>query len=237
MSGDNFILKMLNVFKYKISFFMPIILLIGCSKDVKIPSEDKINVTDIDGNIYHTVLIGKQIWMVENLKTTRYRNGDPIQNIKIDTIWDKLTSGAYCDYNNLSLNGTTYGHLYNGYVVSEIRNICPTGWHMPSKSEWTILVNLFGGQDNAGGALRETGFAHWLSPNSGATNHSGFTALPGGAYGNIFTGIGADTYWWSSTEVDSTAIFSWWVSNNSNLSSYNAYSKNSVGLSIRCIKD
>jgi uncharacterized protein (TIGR02145 family) len=137
-------------------------------------------VTDIDGNIYHTVTIGTQVWMVENLKTTKYRNGDPIPNVT-GNAWAALTTGAYCWYNNdAATYKATYGALYNWYAVADSRNIAPTGWHVPTDAEWTTLTTFLGGESVAGGKLKETGTNHWTSPNTGATNETGFTALPGG---------------------------------------------------------
>ena len=148
-------------------------------------------VTDIDGNTYQTVKIGDQWWMAENLKVTCYRNGDAIPNITDGTTWASLSTGAYCEYNNDINNVATYGRLYNWYAVTDSRNIAPAGWHVPSDAEWKQLEMYLGmsqseadatgwrGTDE-GGKLKEVGTMHWNSPNTGATNESGFTALPGG---------------------------------------------------------
>ncbi len=136
-------------------------------------------VTDIEGNIYRTVQIGSQIWMTENLMTTKYRNGTNIPEITDNTVWAGMNSGAYCNYNNNTSNGTVYGHLYNWYAATDSRNIAPVGWHVPSWQEWCDLYNYLG-LDSAGLKLREAGTSHWVSPNAGATNETGFTALPGG---------------------------------------------------------
>ena len=138
-------------------------------------------VTDFDGNTYLTIRIGTQVWMTENLKVTHYLNGDPLPGVSDNTTWGNLTTGAYCDYNNSPNYSIIYGRLYNWYSVVDIRNLCPTGWHIPSYPEWTTLFTYLGGGIVADGALRETGTTHWASPNSNATNESGFTALPGGA--------------------------------------------------------
>jgi uncharacterized protein (TIGR02145 family) len=160
------------------------------------------NVTDYDGNVYHTITIGTQVWMVENLKVTHYRNGVAISNVTDNTIWSNLASGAYCNYNNSASNGTTYGLLYNWYTVDDSRNLTPAGWHVPTQAEWTTLFTYLGGVSVAGGKLKETGTTHWNSPNTGATNSSGFTALGGGSrYSNgTYYGLKDNGKWWSSTE-------------------------------------
>jgi uncharacterized protein (TIGR02145 family) len=150
-------------------------------------------VTDGDGNVYNTVTIGTQIWMKGNLKTMKFNYGTSIPNVTDNTTWAGLTSAAYCWYNNdAATYKTTYGALYNWYAVdvasNDGKNVCPAGWHIPSDAEWTTLTDYLGGASVAGSKLKETGTTHWLSPNTGATNESGFTALPGGGHsrnGNI----------------------------------------------------
>jgi len=195
-------------------------------------------VTDIDGNIYHSVTIGTQVWLVENLKTTKYRNGSAIPNVTDNTAWSILTTGAYSDYNNTPSNSDTYGRLYNWYAATNVQNICPLGWHIPTDAEWTTLTTYLGGEPVAGGKLKETGTTHWLSPNTGATNESGFTALPGGNRSNsgVFSGIGGNGFWWSSTNFNT--VFAW----NLYMSYYNSTVVRSnynmaYGFSVRCIKD
>jgi len=149
----------------------------------------ELTVTDIDGNVYHTVPIGTQVWMVENLKTTRYNDGTPIPNVTDNTAWAYLTTPGYCWYNNdLATYKNTYGALYNGYTVDLYsnggKNVCPTGWHVPSFDEFATLTTYLGGVAVAGGKLKETGTTHWTAPNTGATNETGFTALPGGFRNN-----------------------------------------------------
>ena len=194
-------------------------------------------VTDIDGNVYHTVTIGTQVWMAENLKTTKFRNGDPISNVSDIDAW-YFTNEAYCWYNNdETLNKATYGALYNWKAVADSRNIAPIGWHVASDDEWKTLISFLG-ESNAGGMMKEANTAHWKSPNTGATNSSDFTALPGGLlniYGPFY-GLGEDGIWWSSTDYD--------VSNawNCQLVSYNAelsrkYSNKKYGFSVRCVRD
>ena len=145
----------------------------SCKKDDKEPKQT--TVTDIDGNLYHTVKIGTQIWMVENLKTTKYRNGDPIANVTGDQ-WDKTISGAYCSYDNSAANVTTYGLLYNWYAVNDPRKIAPEGWHVATYQDWETLAA-------SGQELKESGTVHWISPNNCGPTDSGFKGLPGGNCG------------------------------------------------------
>ncbi len=137
-------------------------------------------VTDIDNNHYEAVRIGSQLWMAENLKTTRYNDGTPIPLVTDSLEWDNLVTPAYCWYRNDPVTyGETYGALYNLHVVST-GILCPSGWHVPSDAEWTVLSDYLGGESVAGGKLKEAGTTHWYTPNAGATNETGFTALPGG---------------------------------------------------------
>jgi len=195
-------------------------------------------VTDIDGNVYQTVRIGNQWWMAENLKVTHYRNGEPIPNVTDNSSWYALLSGAYCDYNNDVSNVATYGRLYNWYAVSDSRNIAPAGWHVPSDAEWQSLVDYLGGDAIAGGKLKEAGTTHWLSPNTGATNESGFTALPGGYRysGGSFFNMGYYAYFWSSTENNSYTAWGRYLSCNYSQVGRN-YFKEQVGFSVRCVRD
>jgi uncharacterized protein (TIGR02145 family) len=157
-------------------------------------------VTDIDGNHYNTVGIGSQVWMAENLKTTRYRNGDTIPDIIRGNQWCSLTTGACCQYENIPRYGETYGKMYNFFAVTDLRGLCPSGWHVPSGNEWIHMIEYLGGEDVAGGKLKEEGLEHWLTPNEGATNESGFTALPGGRRDCEAVYIGLLGQWWSSTQ-------------------------------------
>jgi uncharacterized protein (TIGR02145 family) len=206
-----------------------------------------ITVTDIDGNIYQTVTICNQIWTKTNLNVSKYRNGDLIPQVTDQTAWAALTTGAWCYYSNNTANGPVYGKLYNWYAVVDPRGLAPTGYHIPSDAEWTILTTCLGGEISAGPKMKETGTAHWISPNSGATNSSGFTGLPGGyryesgQFGNLtFTGE-----WWSRTAcVMPTCIATCSCSLSRYLNPDFAggnigipASSNGKGFSIRCIKD
>ncbi|MDO9549310.1 MAG: FISUMP domain-containing protein, partial [Candidatus Marinimicrobia bacterium] len=203
-------------------------------KAVSIPG----TVTDIDGNIYKTIKIGTQIWMAENLKVTHYRNGDAIPNVTDDTQWGDLTTEAYCNYDNDANNATTYGRLYNWYAVSDSRNIAPTGWHVPSDAEWQTLVDYLGGDAVAGGKMKEAGTMHWNSPNTGATNESGFSALPGGYRSIIgqYNYVGYVGFWLSATEYSSSSAWYRHLSYYySDVGRYGNYKQD--GFSVRCVRD
>jgi len=195
------------------------------------------SVTDIEGNVYPIVVIGSQTWMKENLKTTKYRNGDAIPNVTDNTAWLNLSSGAYCWYNNnYGTYGATYGALYNWYTVSDNRNVCPIGWHVPSDGEWTNLTEYLGGESVAGGKMKEIGSTHWNSPNTGATNESGFTALPGEERNDLFSSqIGRYGFWWSSS-VNTNPWYRGLFYNQSYIYVNSDCTKN-YGFSVRCIKD
>ena len=195
-------------------------------------------ITDYDGNTYQTVKIGNQIWMKENLKVTHYQNGDAIPEVTDNTAWSNLTTGAYCNYNNDPNNANIYGRLYNWYTVTDSRNLCPVGWHMPTDAEWTILTDFLGGESVAGGKMKEAGTTHWISPNTGATNESGFTGLPGGNrnYRGEFNGINGGGGWYSSTEYSTTVAWSRYLNYDNASVSRNSFSRHD-GFSVRCLKD
>jgi uncharacterized protein (TIGR02145 family) len=196
-------------------------------------------VTDIDGNTYQTVTIGSQVWMAENLKVTHYRNGDEIPNVTNGTDWGNLTTGAYCNYNNNVSNVAVYGRLYTWDAVNDSRNIAPAGWHVPSDAEWQTLVDYLGGQTIAGGKMKETGTAHWNSPNTGATNESGFSALPGGNRDSIgaFVAQGSNALFWSSTEGDTCGAWGRSLSYEVSAVGQHNYGHKQNGFSVRCVKD
>jgi len=177
---------------------------------------------DGDNNNYPVVQIGTQLWMEENLKTTKYNDGTTIPNITDNTAWEALTTGAYSDYDNTPANSTTYGRLYNWFAVDNNaatrvasnggKNVCPVSWHVPGDAEWTILSDFLEGETIAGGKLKETGTTHWASPNTSATNETGFTALPGGyrdgngpidGHNDGYSHIQENGNWWSSAEYSS----------------------------------
>jgi len=195
-------------------------------------------ITDGDGNIYNAVQIGTQVWMKENLRTTKYKDGTEIPLVTDNTAWSNLATPGYCWYNNdATTYKNTYGALYNWYTVNTGK-LCPTGWHVPTDAEWTTLTTFLGGAGGAGGKLKEAGTTHWLSPNTGATNETGFTALPGGrrSYNGTFDDIGSNGYWWSATE--STATLAW----GRLMGYYHSYVYSSTnskeyGFSVRCVRD
>jgi uncharacterized protein (TIGR02145 family) len=234
-------MKKNNTFWLHQFIFLGVVLIIAsnCKKDDKnngIPPKFGM-VTDIDGNVYKTVTIGNQEWMAENLKVTRYRNGDSIPNTT-GASWLYLTTGSYCDFDNSLSKSATYGKLYNWYAVDDYRQIAPTGWHIPSHSEWDILIDYLGGLSVAGGKLKEKGTIHWKSPNNGASNESFFTALPGGYRGNYasFWWIGECGGWWSSSEL--TLKWAWGREILFDGSDVNIiYHDKFDGFSVRCIKD
>jgi uncharacterized protein (TIGR02145 family) len=197
--------------------------------------------TDADGNNYTSVTVGAQTWLVENLKTTRYRNGELIgttvpMNLDITT----AISPKYqwpCGGNESYV--AEYGRFYTYWAVTDSRNICPTGWHLPSDPEWTTFINFLGGASVAGGKIKETGTTHWLTPNTGATNETGFTALPGGyrSIAGAFVSLTITGYFWSSTQ-NPTPDWAWGVGlhNNDAVLLRGGYYKND-GASVRCLKD
>jgi uncharacterized protein (TIGR02145 family) len=196
-------------------------------------------IADRDGNIYHKVTIGTQTWLVENLHVLSYRNGDPIPSVANGTVWGNGTVGACCSYNNDDNNVDTYGVIYNAYAVLDTRNIAPVGWHVATHADFLTLETFLGGAATAGGKMKETGTNHWTSPNTGADNSSGFTALPGGYRGGatgIFSGIGDHAYFWTTTAQAADAIYGRILDTNSaqlTTTSANQY----VGMSVRCVKD
>jgi uncharacterized protein (TIGR02145 family) len=194
-------------------------------------------VVDIDGNIYNTVTIGDQVWMAENLKVTHYANGDPILHLSDSAQWLNSLAGAYCSYDNQSSNSEIYGHLYNWYAVEDKRGLCPAGWHVPSKDEFKALSDYLGGQEIAGGKLKETVYVHWLVPNAGADNSTGFTALPGGERTQRkFLNIKWRCYLWSSTTSGRTFTYLELEFSNPELHIVNQ-SFPFMGFSVRCLKD
>ena len=195
-------------------------------------------VTDIDGNVYHTVTVNDQIWMKENLKVIHYNNSDEIPNVSSNTSWADLSTGAYCNYENNASLVATYGRLYNWYAVDDSRGICPIDWHTPSDAEWMTLINYLGGENVAGGKLKETGTVHWISPNTCATNDVDFLALPGGLRTSSvnFSFIGYYGYWWSAKEINTDFALRLHIGYDYCNGFMDDFNKKS-GFSIRCIKN
>jgi len=212
---------------------------------------------DIDGNIYKTVKIGNQVWMAENLRVSRFRNGQAISLLTSATDWAKLSSqpdkSALCIYNNEQSNEEQYGLLYTWYAANDARGIAPQGWHIPSDAEWIEMGNALGGYLEAGGKMKSTGTLEagtglWLAPNTGATNSSGFNAHPAGerAANGVFDGLGARTRFWTANSFEGDEFNSFsldinlfsnqkavYNSSGDNVAAYNSL----AGLSVRCVKD
>ncbi len=198
-----------------------------------------VNCTDADGNHYSVVQAGAQMWMAENLKTTKYSNSDIIPNVSSNSAWNILTTGAYCNYKNTTNIDTinTYGRLYNWFSVIDSRNISPAGWHVTSDADWISLINYLGGAAYAGGKLKENCSSLWQYPNTGATNEIGFTALPGGYrfLNGTFDEMGGWSIWWTSTS-SGTGAYNRAIFYNQYILDGEASDKRD-GFAIRCIKD
>ena len=191
-------------------------------------------VTDIDGHVYNTVAIGTQLWMKENLRVTHYNTGVAIPNVTDDNAWSLLTTGARAYYNNDSLNfSATYGAIYNWYAVP---NLCPANWHVPLDNDWIILKGFLGGTNTAGGKLKST--TGWNSPNMGATNSSGFTALPGGDRydSGPYNYMGFFGHWWSSTSNAGSLRWALLLSYDTILATTYYFNVNN-GFAVRCVCD
>ncbi|MBN1791843.1 MAG: PKD domain-containing protein [Bacteroidales bacterium] len=209
-----------------------------------IPTESKTiafeftDCTDGDNNNYPVVKIGTQVWMAENLKTTKYKTGSDIPNVTDATEWSALTTPAYSWYDNDEVTyKNTYGALYNWHTVNT-GNLCPTGWQVPDENEWAKLITYLGGESLAGGKLKEIGTTHWTSPNTGAINETGFTALPGGDRDSDGAFLSIDDYgsWWSATEYGTGCAWlrSIYYSSSGVVGSYGG---KEFGFSVRCVKD
>lgn len=211
----------------------------GGSADDSVPTTT--TVTDIDGNVYNTVTIGTQVWMKENLKVIKYRNGDSIGTTTPATLdtQGEISSKYQWVYDGNEANATTYGRLYTWNTAIDNRGLCPTGWHIPSKVEWNTLTDYLGGFNVAGGHLKEVGTTHWQSPNTGADNSSGFTALPGGYRGSRgeFIWRGEVAYIWTSTENGAEEANGYQIGYAGvGGNTYSRFGKGH-GLTVRCIRD
>jgi uncharacterized protein (TIGR02145 family) len=196
-------------------------------------------VSDYDGNVYHTVTVGNQEWMVENLKVTHFNDGREIPLVADQNIWNDLPnikSPGYCLYNNNEANKSIYGCLYNWYSIDNPL-LVPSGWRVANNYDWQTLIDYLGGLDVAGGKMKDIGITYWKSPNDGATNESGLTVLPAGYRGHDnFAGLG------ESTSMASADLY-----NDSTVLAISAYSYQvrsnygggglEVGLSVRCVKN
>lgn len=207
-------------------------------------------VTDQEGNIYNTVTIGTKIWMAENLRSTKYNDGTPIPYLTSSDEWSNLIGDdwsertAYCNYKNTVNTDTiaTFGRLYNYYTVYTGK-LAPLGWHVATEDDWAMLIDNLGDESIAGGKLKETGTKHWISPNTGATNETGFTALPGswrssdGSF-SPWGEIGINGLWWESPGSNPGYLSCFIMSyNNSSIGLWSVGVSREMGLSVRCVKD
>ena len=216
------------------------------------------NVTDIDGNVYASVTNCGQTWTKQNLNVSKYSDGTPIPQVTDPTAWANLTTGAWCYYANNTANGPIYGKLYNWYAVAGIydaasaanpalrKKLAPTGWHVPTDGEWSNLINCLdvnadGGNNpnTAGGKMKSTGTSLWISPNTAATNESGFTGLPAGCRigDGSFATIGTNGIWWSSSENLTTLAWFRSLYYNVGYAYRNYYYTKLYGFSVRCLRD
>ncbi len=194
-------------------------------------------ITDIDGNEYHSVQIGNQEWMVENLRTTHFQNGTVISQIMDSVSWTNTEEPAWCWFNNDSIYDSDYGKLYNWHAVKN-NAICPSGWHVPSASDWNLLADIVGNDNNAGAALKESGFDHWSEPNTYANNKSNFTARPGGLRNQIatFLELGKTGSWWSSNDCCFGALAISYQALHDTGTFETSFHFHTAGNSVRCIK-
>ncbi len=217
----------------------------GIKKETKTSKSNNIIVTDIDGNKYRAVTIGTQVWMAENLKTTRYNDGSSITFVQDSTNWGDSLKGAYCYYGNSIDNQDHYGNLYNWYAVNDPHKLAPKGWHIPTSNEWAILLNHLGGESKASPKLRQQGSKFWAYPNYKANNESGFNALPGGfrfSQGNFYnweySELGTSGSFWTSTPYEKRKYYANFIKiylGNTSIGVMGGDKNN--GMSVRCIKD
>ena len=238
------------------SFALLLLAICSCSKDednnASSSNSNNLRVSSVNNNVafFPSVTIGSQVWMTRNLEVTTYRDGTPIPGVPNPSSWQQLTTGAWCYYENVGANGTTYGKIYNWYAVAGIydaaslanpalrKTLAPSGWHIPSNTEWAYLVNILGGQNVAGGKMKETGTLHWFSPNINATNSSGFTGLPGGGRtsGGYYDWLRNSSAFWSSTELDANQAWYLTLWYNDAKAPMSSVFKD-YGWSVRCIRD
>lgn len=225
MKKDN-----INTYKILIAVYM-IVMLLSCGVEKTVSQ-----VTDKDGNVYKTVKINNQEWMSENLNVEHYRNGDIIPQVQDEDTWYKLKTGAWCYYEHETENGKTYGKLYNWHAVNDPRGLAPEGWHIPVKTEWSVLIEFLGGESKAGGKMKDKTL--WYEPNTSATNKSGFSAYPGGyrVSSGQFYNKGKLSHFWASNELEKD------FAHTVELYYYKPDAIMRInlkvgGLSVRCIKD
>ena len=228
-------------------------ILSACGNNSTEPKADNsITVTDVDGNVYRTVKIGNQLWMAENLKVTHFRNGKEIPHVEDIMTWRSLSESAYCNPKDGEANVNKYGRLYNAYAVDDINNLAPAGWHVPNEAEWQTLIGFLGDSLVAGGKMKTTGTLEggnglWYSPNTSATNSSGFSALPGGYRyeDGSHSNMGARVAYRTSTKDDSSSVRIYWLIYDRS-SVFGARDQNNdlgfsddprYGYPVRCVRD
>jgi uncharacterized protein (TIGR02145 family) len=205
---------------------------------LSLPTLRSQTVKDVDGNIYLTVNIGKQVWTAENLKTTRLNNGKPIPIVADEKAWKALKTPGLCWFNNDDKNKDVYGALYNWYTVNTGK-LCPAGWHVPTDPEWETMITYLGNINTAGDRLKEKGITHWKNYLSQATDDYDFTALPGGLRyrSGVFPEFG-DSYavWWSATGDNKDLAWNRGLHDSSSRI-FKGFEDIRSGFSVRCIKD
>ena len=225
---------MTKMLKTKSSLLLLILItLLSCEKESGLPR-------DGDGNVYDTVRIGTQVWLAENLKTTKYNNGISIPLVTDNNVWISKTSAAFCWYNNQPENfKDDFGGLYNWWAV-QVRALCPVGYHVPTDEEWTILIDYLGGEGWAGQKLKEPNTKYWIDMDECSTNESGFSARAGGGRSELtgeFAGLRTVGWYWASSETA-------YPNNGTRIELYDQYCgvykiplNYKCGISVRCIKD
>lgn len=196
--------KITRSFQLLLFLIIALVYSVSCSSDSTSANEEIEygSVVDVDNNNYKTVVIGNQEWMAENLKTSRFQDGTDILHEPNKEVFGRLETGAWIRYENNAGSVNSYGKLYNWFAVDDERGLCPSGWKVPNESDWNELEHYLG--ENAGGKLKEINGQYWESPNTGATNSTGFSARPGGfLIGSSFYNEGHAGYWWSSTVTES----------------------------------
>jgi len=238
------------------TIFLFMLVLSACKKETLGPQPlpgappSTLTVTDVDGHVYRTVVIGEQVWMAEDLRTSRYRDGSPVAHVTSDAAWPNTSSGAWCFYENNSDLGATYGKLYNWYAASDAR-ICPQGWHVPTDADWQrmeaalgvpanelALPGWRGVEQNIGGHMKAA--VLWEDPNTSASNESGFHGLPGGArnfHGNgNFSSLGRLGHWWSASDAGTGNAWAHTLhNNNAGIARFSLFERN--GSCVRCVMD
>lgn len=226
----------------KVGLFVAVVLvafvLSNCSKTEVIPGVQGETVTDFEGNIYHTVLIGSQTWMAENLRSIKLSDGTQIPYVTNNNTWSNLVTPGYSYYSNDSVNFKYgYGALYNWYCVKSGK-LCPTGWHVPTDADWTTLINGLGVDSMAGGKLKLANYSAWISPNLYATNSTGFNAVPSGYrfYNGSYNNTSYSGNFWSATENNTATAWYRYLTYDKGKMYRNSIDKQ-YGFSIRCLKN